>query len=105
METLCWLVLIGSLYALYRFVHRHHAIHKVLHGLMLGVNTLIHLLFLSSIVSVITENWSISMQMMTLSFTWALYAAAGVVFGVMKGKKNVRLVGIILLLLTRRDCF
>jgi uncharacterized membrane protein len=38
--------------------------------------------------------------MMTLSFAWALYAAAGVVFGVVKGKKNIRLVGIILLLLT-----
>jgi uncharacterized membrane protein len=99
-ETLCWLVLIGSLYALYRLVTLHHATHKVLRGLMLGVNALTHLVFLSSITSVITENWSISVQMMTLSFAWALYAAAGVVFGVVKGKKNIRLVGIILLLLT-----
>ncbi|WP_240345768.1 DUF2339 domain-containing protein [Parageobacillus toebii] len=99
-ETLCWLALIGSLYALYRLVNLHHATDKVLRGLMLGVNALIHLVFLSSITSVITENWSISMQMMTLSFAWALYAAAGVVFGVVKGKKNIRLVGIILLLLT-----
>jgi uncharacterized membrane protein len=99
-ETLCWLVLIGSLYALYRLVNLHHATHKVLRGFMLGVNALTHLIFLSSIASVITENWSISMQMMTLSFVWALYAVVGIVFGVVKGKKNIRLVGIILLLLT-----
>lgn len=99
-ETLCWLVLIGSLYVLYRLVTLHHATDKVLRNFMLGINALTHLIFLSSITSVITRNWSISMQMMTLSFAWALYAAAGVVFGVVKGKKNIRLVGIILLLLT-----
>jgi uncharacterized membrane protein len=99
-ETLCWFVLIGSLYALYRLINLHHATYKVLRGFMLGVNALTHLIFLSSITSVITKNWSISIQMMTLSFAWALYAAAGIVFGVVKGKKNIRLVGIILLLLT-----
>jgi uncharacterized membrane protein len=99
-ETLCWLVLIGSLYALYRLVNLHHATRKVLRGFMLSVNALTHLIFLSSITSVIAEKWSISMQMMTLSFVWTLYAVAGVVFGVIKGKKNIRLVGIILLLLT-----
>ncbi|UOE74708.1 DUF2339 domain-containing protein [Parageobacillus thermoglucosidasius] len=99
-ETLCWFVLIGSLYALYRLINLHHATHKVLRGFMLGVNALTHLIFLSSITSVITKNWSISIQMMTLSFAWALYATAGIVFGVVKGKKNIRLVGIILLLLT-----
>jgi uncharacterized membrane protein len=99
-ETLCWLVLIGSLYALYRLINLHHTTYKILHSFMLGVNALIHLIFLSSITSVITKNWSISIQMMTLSFAWALYAAAGVVFGVVKGKKNIRLAGIILLLLT-----
>ncbi|RAK17144.1 putative membrane protein DUF2339 [Anoxybacillus vitaminiphilus] len=100
LETLCWFVLISSLYVLYRLVNHHHATRKVLRDFMLGVNVLTHLIFLSSITGVIIENWSISMQMMTLSFAWALYAVAGVVFGVVKGKKNIRLVGMILLLLT-----
>jgi uncharacterized membrane protein len=37
---------------------------------------------------------------MSVSFSWILYAILGIVFGVTKSNKNVRLIGVVLIITT-----
>ncbi len=99
-ETLAWIGLAGTLYVLYRILSENHPEKVELSRVLLGVNALVHLVFLTSVVAVITEEWSISLQMLTLSFSWVLYAVVGVVIGVLKDKKSIRIIGVILLFIT-----
>lgn len=100
LETLAWIILMGSLYALYKLVKEHHSDNKAIKGIVLGANAFVQIIFLSSIVGAITEDWSISLRMMSLSFAWAIYAVAGIVIGFILDKKNIRLIGMVFLFIT-----
>ena len=99
-QTLAWLFLIVTMLVLYDVIKLNHAANSKLVYAVLGINALVHLVFISHISNVVTEDWSISLQMMTLSFAWALYAVAGAVVGVALNKKRLRMLGMLLLFIT-----
>ncbi|WP_025025507.1 DUF2339 domain-containing protein [Caldalkalibacillus mannanilyticus] len=58
------------------------------------------LIFITQLAMYFTEGVAEHIQHLVISFSWALYAIAGVLYGVMRSKKNVRVFGVGLLFFT-----
>ncbi|WP_240371608.1 DUF2339 domain-containing protein [Anoxybacteroides rupiense] len=99
LETLCWSIWLATLYVLIRLFKRlslDPAWAKVA-----SVSFIAALfLFISQMSVVLTEPFSPYVQQMSLSFSWAAFAAGSVVFGTIRDKKAMRLLGIGLIFLT-----
>lgn len=99
-ELLAQWATVLSLLLVYKWTKESYGTNKVLKTVIIGVNGLIHLVLLTDLVQFITEDYSYNITMMSVSFSWALYATISVIVGVLWNKKAIRLLGIALLILT-----
>lgn len=97
-ETLLWIGVIISLYILYQLVRTE--INRYFHMGIVAVNVTIHLTFITKLITALTVNQSVSIEVMSISIGWALYATGSLIAGFVYQKKSVRLLGIGLLFLT-----
>jgi len=100
LELFIMLATVVSLFSVYGWTKESHAAVRAVKMLIIGVNVLIQLVFLTDLVQFMTERFSDNITMMSVSFSWALYATISVILGVVYNKKEIRLLGIGLLLLT-----
>jgi len=92
-QSLLWLSLIGSLFAVKRIVPAIGKQTNVAIGVAL-------LLLITDVTGSLTAGLTDNAQRLSLSFAWALYAAAGVAFGAFKKLKQVRGIGLAMLFAT-----
>ncbi|WP_085994166.1 DUF2339 domain-containing protein [Oceanobacillus senegalensis] len=93
---LYWMVIIGSLYGLYRLIKEHMNI--VIKQIYQVVNVLIHLQFISYLAGEFI--FSTNAQVLLTTAGWALYALGCVYIGMKKQYKSLRLAGIGLIFFT-----
>ncbi|MFC4022332.1 DUF2339 domain-containing protein [Oceanobacillus longus] len=98
LETLLWIGVIISLYILYQLVRTE--INRYFHMAVVAVHVTIHLTFITKLIIALTVNQSVSIEVMSISIGWALYATGCLIAGFVYQKKSVRLLGIGLLFLT-----
>lgn len=103
LETIAWVMMISSLLLIRKICStiqvRNEEISNIM-NVLFGSTALAILIFITQIGGVATQHLSTNVQSLTISSLWAIYAVAGVVYGVLSGNKNIRLLGIGLLFLT-----
>ncbi|MDT8862154.1 DUF2339 domain-containing protein [Alkalihalobacillus sp. MEB130] len=105
-ETIAWIILIGSMIALRELISFFQATfkksydYKAMLNFLFGSTALLILAFITQIGNVATADYAQTVQNVTVSVLWASYAIVGVVLGVLKDSKYVRLLGVALLFLT-----
>ncbi|GAE25604.1 hypothetical protein JCM9140_1610 [Halalkalibacter wakoensis JCM 9140] len=105
-ETISWLVLIGSLFGLRVILNSFHSVYEksfnrqAMMTFLFGSKSVLLLIFITQLGMAATTEFSFTVQNVTVSTLWACYAIFGVVLGVVKDRKNIRLLGIVLLFLT-----
>ncbi|HZG88105.1 DUF2339 domain-containing protein [Paenibacillus sp.] len=92
-QSLLWLSLLGSLFAMKRIVPAIGKQTNVAVGVAL-------LLLITDVTGCLTAALSDNAQRLSLSFAWALYAAAGVAYGAFRKSKQVRGIGLAMLFAT-----
>ncbi|MBZ5752058.1 DUF2339 domain-containing protein [Metabacillus rhizolycopersici] len=100
LELLAMLVTVFSLFMVYVWTKGSYATNKAVKTIVIGINAFIQLVVLTDLVRFNTNDFSYNITMMSISFSWALYAAICVIAGVFYNKKIIRLLGIGLLILT-----
>ncbi|PGP12534.1 hypothetical protein COA01_32465 [Bacillus cereus] len=103
LETIAWVMMISSLLLIRKICStlqvRNEEISNIM-NVLFGSTAIAILMFITQIGGAATQNLSTNVQSLTISSLWAIYAVAGVVYGVLSGNKNIRLLGIGLLFLT-----
>jgi uncharacterized membrane protein len=105
-ESVAWLVLIGSLFVVrglltaFQSAYKKTFDHQAVLNFLFGSTAILILIFITQIGNAATAAYSYKVQNVTVSAFWACYAIFGVVFGVIKDSKNIRILGIALLFLT-----
>ncbi|GAB6444789.1 DUF2339 domain-containing protein [Bacillus cereus] len=103
LETIAWVMMISSLLLIRKICStlqvRNEEISNIM-NVLFGSTAIAILMFITQIGGAATQNLSANVQSLTISSLWAIYAVAGVVYGVLSGNKNIRLLGIGLLFLT-----
>ncbi|MDA1674595.1 DUF2339 domain-containing protein [Bacillus cereus group sp. TH152-1LC] len=103
LETIAWVMMISSLLLIRKIFStiqvRNEEISNIM-NVLFGSTAIAILMFITQIGGAATQNLSTNVQSLTISSLWAIYAVAGVVYGVLSGNKNIRLLGIGLLFLT-----
>ncbi|PDZ94333.1 hypothetical protein CON36_34365, partial [Bacillus cereus] len=103
LETIAWVMMISSLLLIRKICStiqvRNEEISTIM-NVLFGSTAIAILMFITQIGGAATQNLSTNVQSLTISSLWAIYAVAGVVYGVLSGNKNIRLLGIGLLFLT-----
>ena len=94
---LYWIVIIGSLYGLYRLADEH--MHTVLKQIYIAVNVMIHLCFISYLADEFIIESTNTVVLLTTA-GWALYAFGWVYMGMRMQLRSLRLLGIGLILFT-----
>ncbi|WP_027409762.1 DUF2339 domain-containing protein [Anoxybacteroides tepidamans] len=98
-ETLHWTVELATLGFLMN-VFKRFPLKNDLQKIPFASFIAVLFLFVSQISVVLTQSFSSHIQQMALSFTWAVFAVLSVVFGTMRAKRSMRLLGVVLLFLT-----
>ncbi|WP_100372130.1 DUF2339 domain-containing protein [Bacillus sp. FJAT-45037] len=98
LNTLLWIVVICSLFFLYQLVKKE--LHAYFNRVIIGVQIMVHLAFITLLMTAITANQSVSIELMSLSIGWILYAVGIILAGFKYQKKSIRLLGIALLMLS-----
>lgn len=103
-ETFSWLILIPTLFAIRRMMTKFNPLNKA------GMNTILEivfwsisaclLIFLTELGLAATEGRTGNVRHSTISAIWTLYSVSGVVLGVFRESKKIRILGIALLFLT-----
>ncbi|KHF39429.1 DUF2339 domain-containing protein [Halalkalibacter okhensis] len=105
-ESVAWLVLISSLVVIrkrlstFQSANERTLDHRALMNFLFGCTAVFILIFITQIGNAATDTYSYTVQNVTVSALWACYAILGVVYGVLKDSKSIRLLGIVLLFLT-----
>jgi hypothetical protein len=99
METLGWLILIGTIVWMYEVVRRmpEEAWYKPYQTSLVWADAVLILVFVSEITRVLTKPLTSDMQHLVLSIVWVAYAVLVVVIGVVANKRKARLAGILFL--------
>ncbi len=102
METLAWLLLLGTIGGLYVFIRSFPEgdRYKPYRNSLIWIGSILLLIFFSQITYILTRASTLDMQHLILSGVWIVYAIAVVIFGVMARIKKVRLTGIAFLFVT-----
>lgn len=103
-ETIAWIMMIGSLLLIRKLWNtvpiRDEEDAKMISAVLFGSIAIAILMFITQIGGAATQDLSNNVQSLTISSLWAVYAIAGVVYGVLSSNKHIRLLGIGLLFLT-----
>ncbi|WP_158598327.1 DUF2339 domain-containing protein [Falsibacillus albus] len=99
-ETILWFTGLISLSGLYLWTKRYYQDQAIIHYFIIAVNTLVQLAFITLMVSSLTKGYTFNIEMMSISFSWAIYASVCLIAGVLYNNKALRLLGMGLLLLT-----
>jgi uncharacterized membrane protein len=97
LDTLAWSLLLISLFFVYKFSKSYH---KKLSSILFFSEAFLILVFITILSSVLTSDYGMNVQYLSVSFSWLLYSILGIIFGVTKGNKNVRIIGVILIVFT-----
>ncbi len=100
LECFAAFVIILSLGGVYVWTKEGYKGIKAVYLIIIGINVLIQLAFITDLVRLLSAHLSDNITMMLISFSWALYATISVIVGVVYNKKEIRLFGIALLILT-----
>lgn len=106
-ETLIWLIFIGSFYYLGRMITKQETdlielkLNPVKIMRIFNYLTILWvILFQTHFFLAATQNLSTNVQYLTVSTSWALFAIGAILYGVIKDKKDIRLLGIVLIFVT-----
>ena len=97
LDTLAWILLLISLGFVYHYAKSHH---KQLSSILFFTEAFFVLVFITLLSSVLTAGYETNIQYLAASFSWLFYSIAGIVYGVTKQNKNVRIVGVVLIIVT-----
>ena len=100
-SSFAWLVGLASFVALYQIVRKHsHWQLKGVPEIIIGITTMIGLMFLTMETNLLTTHYSSDTQHLFVSAVWVLYALIGIGYGILKQVKGARLIGVVLLFVT-----
>jgi uncharacterized membrane protein len=101
-QTVAWLALLGSMVALYTIIGRTATVPAYQSGrsYLLWVDAALFLYFITQITNAFTVSLDYQIRLMILSAVWLVYAISIIIVGVLSKYRNVRLAGILLLLIT-----
>lgn len=103
MEFVNWVALTASSIVIYRLVPsamRKDSDVEQVKKVILGVSLLLLLAFIILTSNALTWMMTLNIQTMAVSIAWAIYALAGMIIGVMRENKVLRVFGLILLFVT-----
>lgn len=109
-EGLTWIVLLGSLFALMRLIEAYGARDLFVWPAKEDWNVLVQvvkillaiagLVYISSTVIIVFDEFSRNMKYLAVSLSWVVYAVCGIAYGMWRDRKPVRLAGILLIFIT-----
>lgn len=108
--SLTWIVGLGTLYVVSLIVRKNKQKLdrlfrwdldlRVLNTAFFGMLAIGSLIFITNVTYVATELWELQMRHMTASSVWILYAGIGLLFGVVRQYKPLRIAAIVLVFMT-----
>lgn len=103
-EFVNWVILLVSAWVIVKFISMTDVIkesdketYKVI---ILTVFLILLLIFTTLLANALTTHFSVNIQYMTVSFSWAVYALISIFLGVSRSNKVLRVFGLILLFIT-----